>query len=133
MEHAQRVAWEVKHGPIPHGMHVLHKCDNPPCVAVEHLFLGTHADNMADKIAKGRQRGGGAYGDRNGSRLHPERLIHHCGSENGSAKLDYSDVQRVFELRALGWTQKRVADELGVSQSQISRINLRQNWAHVGI
>jgi hypothetical protein len=57
-----RFAWEVVNGPIPDGLNVLHHCDNPPCCETDptdgypegHLFLGTHADNMADMVAKGR-------------------------------------------------------------------------------
>jgi hypothetical protein len=51
---AHRLVWEENHGPIPPGMHVLHRCDNKPCINPEHLFLGTSADNMQDKIRKGR-------------------------------------------------------------------------------
>lgn len=51
---AHRWIWERLHGPIPNGLNVLHKCDFPPCVRDEHLFLGTLADNHADQVAKGR-------------------------------------------------------------------------------
>ena len=49
-----RFAWELVNGPIPAGMDICHHCDNPPCCNVEHFFLGTGADNMADRDAKGR-------------------------------------------------------------------------------
>lgn len=54
---AHRAAWLFEHGEIPQGMRVLHKCDNPPCVRPDHLFLGTQTDNMRDCAAKGRIRG----------------------------------------------------------------------------
>jgi len=60
-----RFAWELVNGPIPDGLHVLHHCDNPPCGQTDptdgypdgHLFIGTHAENMADMKAKGYARG----------------------------------------------------------------------------
>jgi hypothetical protein len=54
-----RYAWECQRGAIPAGMLVLHRCDNPRCVNPDHLFLGTHADNMQDMVRKGRNAGGG--------------------------------------------------------------------------
>lgn len=51
---AHRWAWETVNGAIPTGLHVLHRCDNPPCVNISHLFLGTNADNIQDRSRKHR-------------------------------------------------------------------------------
>jgi hypothetical protein len=56
---ASRVAWVFAHGSIPDGLYVLHDCDTPACVNVDHLFLGTLADNWHDCLSKGRGRSAG--------------------------------------------------------------------------
>lgn len=106
---AHRVAYTLKFGPIPEGMQVLHKCDNPYCVAPDHLFLGTNADNVADKVSKGRQA-------RNFGEKHP------------SAKFT-EDVIRV--IRADNRLHKVIAREYGCCRSTISYIKAKKLWPHV--
>jgi hypothetical protein len=69
MVSVHRLSWTIANGGIPAGLQVLHRCDNPPCVNPDHLWLGTNADNIADKLAKGR-----GSGWHKGTRKRPVRI-----------------------------------------------------------
>lgn len=113
-ERTHRAAWIAKHGTIPDGKHVLHKCDNPSCINHEHLFLGTNSDNVADKVAKNRQ--GRPYAK---------------GSANSQAKLDEAKVKEVRSMVRSGLSNSQVARAFGVSIMAISAIRNHRTWTHV--
>jgi hypothetical protein len=104
---------------------VLHHCDNPPCVRPDHLFLGTHADNMRDMTAKRRE----ARGERHGSRVRPERILR--GEQLPHTRLTAEDVAAIHVRLRAGERQRAVAAEFGVTQSLISLIVQRKVWAHL--
>lgn len=118
---AHRVAWQLAHGAIPAGLFVLHSCDNPPCVNVRHLRLGTHLDNMRERDAKGRQ----PKGDTHGLRLHPEAVLR--GERNGKAKLTDAQANEI-RTRITGryGELRRLAAEFGVSVSLVEKIKAGQ-------
>jgi len=106
---AHRFSWEHHHGPIPAGMHVLHKCDVRLCVNPDHLFLGTNYDNVQDKIAKGRA--GTIRGSKCGQSVLTEELV--------------------LIIRADARSAPQLAAVLGVSPSAIRACRNGQNWRHV--
>lgn len=112
---AHRVSWELCRGPIPDGLHVLHRCDNPPCVNPDHLFLGTPADNAADKMAKGRARPA------------PPRL----GEANHSARFTETDIIDIRTLRRFGATVRTLAESYGVRRTHIQQILRKDIWPHL--
>lgn len=107
---AHRVSWEIHFGPIPDGLGVLHHCDNPLCVNPNHLFLGTHQENMADKIKKRR---------------------HNFGQRNGAAKLTRDDVIAIRDRASHGSTYSELADYFGVKKETIAGIIHRRSWRHL--
>lgn len=106
---AHHIAWQIENGPVPQGMCVLHKCDNPPCCNPKHLFLGTRTVNNADKKEKGRSA------DRH-------------GTNNSNVKLTEGDVIEIRKLASLGMSQMQVAALFSVKQPQISRIVRGESW-----
>ena len=112
---AHRVSWELHHGPIPHEMKVLHRCDVRNCVNPEHLFLGTQADNVADMKAKGRGRNVPQYGESN-----PMHAL--TTSDVLSIRADFA------EGRA---TIRELAKRYGVAVMTIHRVIRRQSWTTI--
>lgn len=127
-EFAHRLSWRLHNGPIPTNKPcVLHKCDTPLCVNPEHLFLGTQADNAADRSAKGRS----ATGERNGKHTHPENRAR--GERNGSAKLTSETAAVARRSAEEGESCKSIARRLGVSDTAIRFLIKGTTWTHVGL
>lgn len=93
----QRVLWEEINGPIPDGMFVCHTCDNAACCNDAHFFLGTNDDNIADKVAKGRQ-----------ARAH--------------RKLTEDNARTALTMREQGHTLKEIGEQFGVSPQAVHYI-----------
>lgn len=106
-----RITYEESFGLIPEGVCVCHKCDNPKCINPEHLFLGTHADNMRDKKEKRRC-----------SRLK--------GEKHGQAKLTEGKAREIKELKGKV-SQRVLAKRYGVSPSMVSMIQAGVKWGHL--
>jgi hypothetical protein len=114
---AHRVAWTLFRGEIPAGLHVLHTCDNPPCVNPMHLFLGTPATNAADMKKKGR---------------HPNRP--YWDYETGPhprAKLTESAVCQIRGLAREGMSTSQIAQRFQIHCSTALDIITRETWRHV--
>ena len=116
MQRSNRVAWRLTYGEIPDGQQVLHSCDNPPCCNPAHFFLGTNADNVADKVAKGRS-----------SFPQPKKR----GERHHGAKLTQAQVDSIrAESTGVRGEGKAFAERYGVSRSTICEILKGKLWAY---
>lgn len=107
---AHRVAYELSKGAIPSGLCVLHSCDNRPCCNPAHLWVGSNAENVADKTAKGRQT---------------------KGAQINTAKLNADAVRAIRRLKASGLSCAAVARVHGVSRETVSLISRYKIWKHI--
>ena len=113
-QRAHRYAYTIAKGPIPRGVFVLHMCDNRACVKPQHLFLGSHQDNMDDMKKKNRHK---PYVRR--------------GETHRDSKLQTKDVVEIRKRRVGGESLSDIAKDFPVDWTYISRICLRKRWAHV--
>jgi hypothetical protein len=103
---AHRVAWQKTYGEIPKDKCVCHKCDVPQCINPDHLFLGTHAENIQDMWDKKR---------------HPK--------PKPNNKLSFEQVLEIKELIKKGLPQLKIAEIYKVKQATISLINTNKTWS----
>ena len=106
-QYAHRIAYILANGPIADNMCVCHRCDNPLCCNVDHLFLGTQQDNVSDKTTKGRQA---------------------KGSRNSGAKLTEESALAIFSSKLL---VRETAKLFGVSYGLVVEIRAKKLWKHI--
>lgn len=103
-----RLSYELHRSPLPEGVQLCHRCDNRACVNPDHLFIGTNAENMADKVAKGRQARGVGI---------------------AQSKLTENDVIAIRAAKDI--SQTLIAEQFGVSSGLISLVLSKKIWRHV--
>lgn len=108
---AHRYSWFLANGPIPENMRVCHHCDNRLCVNPAHLFIGTDADNVADRVAKNRSCGG---------------QRHHRATITES---QVRDILRRFDEGSA--TQVELAREYGIARDTVHNVVRRKTWKHL--
>ncbi len=114
VERTHRLSWVLHNGPIPDGLQVLHRCDNPACVRPDHLWLGTQIENIADMDAKGRRR------------FNPAR-----GSQLPNAKLTEADIPVIWQMIGAGVSDRLIGERFGVTRLAILLIRHGKNWKHL--
>ncbi len=125
---AHRFAFIVTIGPIPDGMFVCHKCDNPPCCNPDHLFVGTRLDNIRDMVSKGRHRFD--FGGIDGKRR--QRMAVRRGKDSHLAKVTeeiVSSIRKEYKKRVV--TYNMLGDKYGLCSGAIKAIVRRLTWTHI--
>lgn len=109
---AHRWIWAHTHGAIPNGYNVCHHCDVPACCALDHLFLGTQADNMGDAARKGR-------------------MFVHAGILHGRAIVDDEMVREMRAMHAAGVRNGEIAQQFGLTRTHAWSITHGKTWKHI--
>lgn len=128
---AHRVSYEDRFGPIPAGMHCLHRCDNPRCVNPDHLFLGTNTDNIADRVAKKRSNKTrpDIAGDQNWTRKNPDKVLR--GASIGTSKYSEAIIRTILEARCNGVGPAEIVRTHKLPKGAVDNILAGNSWAHI--
>ncbi len=121
---ANRWSYEQHKGAIPPDEVVRHTCDEPSCVNPDHLLIGTHADNMRDKVERGRQ----ARGDTHRSRTCPELTVK--GQNHHNSKVSDDEVMWIRMLRGF-YKNTELAEMYDMTPSSMSKLILGKSYQHV--
>ena len=122
-----REVWAAKNGEIPEGKEICHTCDNPSCINPNHLWAGTHLENMQDRSAKGRQA-------RPFGNTYSKGKSINRGSKHGLSKFTEEQVKAIKSSLSVNKTWGNVvalAAEYGVSSTAINHIRAGTRWGHV--
>ena len=112
--YAHHVSYELRFGPIPEGLNVLHRCDNRKCV--RHIYAGTQSENLLDMYRKGR----------NTQNVNPP-----LGEDAPNSKISEGTVREIRTQRKRGATYKQLMAFSGLSKRQVGRIVHGQSWTHL--
>jgi len=107
---AHRISWTLINGKIPELKEICHKCDNPRCVRPDHLFVGTHKENMNDRDGKNRNA---------------------KGELNGRSKINSNDVIKIRKLSESGLKYTKISNMYKIDRKTVKDIVVRKLWKHV--
>lgn len=114
---AHRFIYELLFGKLPSNISVCHRCDNPKCVNPNHLWAGTHAENMKDMVSKGRLTKNRAIGERSGQSKITEK--------------DVLEIRRIFRPYSRKFGAPALGKRFGIAPTQVKNIIHRRNWKHI--
>jgi len=115
---AHRFSWFMHHGLIPDGLFVLHKCDNPPCIRVDHLYLGDYSQNTKDMMDRNRQS---------------TPKITYIGEQSKAARITNEQALHIKKLLEEGICSSKIARIVDVSNHIVYRIKTKKCWKHLNI